>query len=239
MTLELKPVFIETHAVKDFQTLLRNLERGAGEGRLAAVYGRAGRGKTRTVRWRHAHDGQSIYLRMHTAWSGSPGAFLSSLAYELGLAPCYKVVDRIRSIVSSLAETPRTVFIDEIEKMPHSFIEIVRDLSDESGAPFVFVGEEALLGALNRDRRSWSRTQEVLHFQPLELVDVITYAKLAGSVTLPADAANVIHKSSGGDFRLIKRDLRTMFDLANSKRTDRLDAALARSAVEANLRGRA
>lgn len=238
MNLALKPVFIETHAVKDFQTLLRNLERGAGEGRLAAVYGRAGRGKTRTVRWRHAHDGQSIYLRMHTAWSGSHGAFLSSMAHELGVAPCFKIADRVRSIVESLIESPRTVFIDEIEKMPRSFIEIVRDLSDESGAPFVFIGEEPLLGALSRDRRSWSRTQEVLHFQPLELVDVITFAKLAGEVTLPADAANVIHKSSGGDFRLIKRDLRTLFDLANSKRTDNLTADLARSAAEANLKGR-
>ena len=77
--IEYKPVFIEsTKNVRNFKVMMDGLELGAGEGRLGMVYGRAGRGKTRTSQWYHAHNG-GVFLRMQTIWRTSELEFIRAL----------------------------------------------------------------------------------------------------------------------------------------------------------------
>ena len=241
---ELKNEFIITPNVRNFGDLMAALERDPGVGRLACVYGAAGFGKSRTVIQRHAMQ-PSIYLRALAVWSGSALAFLEGLARELE-AP---YVPRRRSgafsvceqrLARKLAEAPDfTVFVDEIEKLPGLTLEIVRDLTDASGVPFVLVGERELRTAMARSQRVWSRTLEMLEFRPLVPAEVIAYAKFNADVALPAAVANVLHTASGGDFRTMRRDLGALLRLMAANRVTEPDEALAKKAVRAGMRGAA
>jgi hypothetical protein len=238
--LQLKPVFIRTKNVRNFEDLMSGLDRAVGEGRLACVYSQAGRGKTRTAQWWHANNGHSVYLRIFTIWHSSERAFLAALAHELGAPHIPGRKDLIFQIIADrLIANPGAVFLDEIEKLPPRFLEIVRDLTDITGAPFVLIGEEELFGLLNHPqrRRVWSRTLEAMRFEPLSPADIVIYAKESAGARLPEDAALTLHEASNGDFRVMKRDLGAMLRIANSKKTTELDAGMARAAIRIGARG--
>jgi len=215
---------------------MEGLGRNKGEGRLACVYGPAGRGKTRTCIWWHAQN-PSLYLRVLRVWASSDGAFLKALAHELGNPkPPHRLADRFEYVAARLKDNPAPVILDEIEKLPSRFLEIVRDLTDETGAPFVLVGEDELYASMINHRRVWSRTAESYQFQPLSPADIITYARQAGGVGLPGEAAKVFHQASGGDLRIIKRDLGAALRMASSKAGGKVDEKIAKAAVRAGLR---
>ena len=232
--------FVNTQNVAKFEDLMIGLERGAGEGRIACVYGRAGRGKTRAVSRYHVAHGRSLYLRALRIWADSPGAFLKALLWEQGVRqPPGRNDDRHRMIVDLLIDDGSPpVFIDEIEKLPGRFLEVVRDLTDLSCSPFVLVGEEELYYALARKRRCWSRTMETLEFDPLDLAGVMAYSIAAIGYKLPGAVARVFHEASGGDFRLVKRDLGLAARRALARNKNVIDEGLAREAVKAGLRSK-
>jgi DNA transposition AAA+ family ATPase len=242
MERSLRTVFIENDNVNSFEDMMAGLGREPGEGRLACVYGRAGRGKTRTAIWHHAKTQGSIYLRMLRIWADSPGGLLNALCRELGAhKPPFRKDDRFNYIVARLREasvgaSSSPVFLDEIEKLPDSFLEIVRDLTDETGCPFVLIGEEELYYAMRRHRRVWSRTIETLEFEPLTRADIISYAREAGGLRLNAPVADLFHQASGGDFRLVKRDLGAALRIAAGRKADKIDEKIANAAIKAGLR---
>jgi hypothetical protein len=241
-----KPVFVENRNTRNFVDMMLGLERGAGEGRLAVVYGPAGRGKTRTIQWWHASEGDkrayslpSVYLRVLTVWRGSEAAFLKALCFELGCAPMPRTAStRFDWLREKLIASPQAVFLDEIEKLPRHFLEIVRDLTDLTGSPFVLCGEDALLGQVSEATRVWSRTIEKLYFEPLDKSDVKLFAKTAAGVDISPDVANVLNTAAGGDFRIVKRDLGALIRLMKSKNTAEATIELAQAAIRAGVRGR-
>jgi len=237
MKLALKPTFIRNRNVRNFESVMDGLTDQEGIGQFACVYGRAGRGKTRTCVWWHAAHPNSIYIRMLAAWSTSPGGFLNALLEEMNLSRPYTIADRFNAVVAALRAEPKTIFLDEIEKLPARFLEIARDLTDLAGCPLVMIGEEELYHVMARHRKVWSRTTQTLRFEPLDTSDVIIYAKQAGGFGLPEETAEVLRQASGGDFRIIKRDLAALCRFANSKKTSQLTPAMARTAVRAGMKG--
>jgi hypothetical protein len=233
--LQLKPVFVNNKNVRNFLDLMAGVDRNPGEGRLACVWGRAGRGKTRTVQWWHSEH-QSVYLRIRGDWDTSRVSFAKALARELGfLNPPWSASLCIDAIISRLIEEPVPVFLDEPERLPRAALGIIRDLTDLTGAPFILVGEEELFDWMARERRVWSRTAEQMEFQPWAAGDVIVYAKEAGGLRLSAQAADVFHRASEGDIRNIKMDLGTALRIANSKGggPEGVSPEIAKTAVDA------
>lgn len=236
--IRVKPVFIKTRNVRNFETTMDGLELGAGEGRLGMIYGRAGRGKTRTSQWYHAHNPGCIYLRIATIWRTSELEFLKALCRELRInpapsrkGPCFvEIVDR-------LIANPMPVFLDEIEKLPRSFLDLIRDLSDMSTAPFILIGEEELVSYMRQNRRVWSRVFRQLEFEPIEVSDILLYAKDSTDLRLSMPVAKIFHGASEGDFRIVKRDMLALVQYANANGTREVSEAIARVAVKAGLSG--
>jgi hypothetical protein len=236
--LQLKPVFVKTKNVRAFEVMMDGLALSEGEGRFGLVWGRAGRGKTRTCQWWHAHN-PSIYLRTMKIWAKSDIEFLKDFARELGVInPPHRRGICFREIIDRLIEYPRPVFLDEIEKVTGMIIEIIRDISDITAAPFVFVGEEELYGVMERNRRVWSRTYQQLQFNPIDMADVITYATDASGLRLSPAVAGVLHKASGGDFRIVRRDMLNLVQIAGAKGTREITEDMAKIAVKTGLSGR-
>jgi DNA transposition AAA+ family ATPase len=237
--IEIKPVFIEkTKNVRNFSVMMDGLALGRGEGRLGMVYGRAGRGKTRTSQWYHAHHG-GVFLRMQTIWRTSELEFLRALCRELGIlsAPGRKG-PAFMSAVDALIADPKPVFLDEVEKLPRYFLDVIRDLSDLSTAPVILVGEEELVSYMRVNRRVWSRTYQAIEFLPISKPDISAYIREASGLPVDNHVADVFHAASCGDFRIVRRGLLALAQIANAKQTDQITVDMAQVAVKTGLAGR-
>lgn len=240
--IEIRPEFIETRNVRGFQVMVDDLL-AFGEGCLGCVPGTPGIGKTKTTRmWQAKNDG--IYLRIASIWKRSELDFIQAFARECGITNppgrkgrCYiEVVDR-------LAGSGRVIFMDEMQRLPKDFLIIALDLADATGCPFVLVGEPELKGMMADNKRVWSRTHRLFEFEPLALTDVMLFAAKTASQRLEPSIASILHKSSGGDFRILKRDFISLIKLANAKGPEaaggqpQIDEEMARIAVQQGLKG--
>jgi len=240
MTIEINPVFIQTRNVRNFSVMMKALDLGAGEGRLALVWGRAGRGKTRTSQWYQANNG-GVYMRMATVWRTSELYFLQSLARELGIAaPAGRKGPVFAQVMDALIDEPCAVFLDEIEKLSKFFLDVIRDLSDLSACPIILIGEAELYSYMRQNRRVWSRTYQQMEFAPIDAADIVIYARdlTGGAIRLPVSAARILHGSSDGDFRIVRRDVIQVIHFANGRGTVEITDDLVKTAIKTGLSGR-
>lgn len=242
-TIRFSPTFVQTKNVRGFDAMMNGLaigKGGAGEGdeRLGCVWGRAGRGKTRTVQTWAARNA-CPYLETISVWSELD--FLRKLCQELGVrqighrrGPCFDAI-----IEAMLFNPNRPIFVDEIERFGQRFLEIVRDLAKITGGILVLIGEEELPHLMKQNRRVWSRTYKEMEFEPVAASDIVTYVAQTTTLALGTKAAEIMHKASGGDLRIVRRDTINLVHAANSlKRTGEVDAELAGIACKCGMGGK-
>lgn len=232
------PKFVNVRNVRNFQAMIDALMMSAGEGRLAAVIGPAGRGKTRTAQW-YAANNRCAFVRCLSIWRHTELGFLQALCRELGIKkiPHRKDAAFLAALDALNTQGGRPVFIEEIEKLPRMHLELVRDLSDLSAAPFVLIGEDELQSHMQQVTRIWNRTFQLLEFETLGLGDVVMFARESAGVDLPADVAEALHREAKGCFRVIKRDLISLVNIMNAKGKAAPDMEMAKVAIKQSLRG--
>lgn len=236
--IQLKPEFVKTKNVRNFEVMMDRLDVSEGEGRLGMVFGQAGRGKTRTSQVYSARN-DCIYLRVATIWRTSELDFLRALCRELEvLTPPKRKGPAFTEIIDILMDNPKPVFLDEIEKLPKTFLDLVRDLSDMSTAPFIMIGEEELVAHMRQNRRVWSRTFEQLEFSPITEGDIIVYAQAAASMNLTPALATLLQRSTMGDFRLVKRNILALLQMAHAKGVSEINEDMVKLAIKTGLSGR-
>lgn len=236
--MKLNPSFVKTRNVRNFEVLMNGLDMAEGEGRFGLVFGQAGRGKTRTSQW-YAAQNQAVYMRVLSIWTTSELDFLCALARELGvLTPPRRKALAFQVVLDRLMAEPRTIILDEMEKMPPKFLGFIRDLTDLSGCPIVFVGEENLVEYLQAERRVWSRVFQQMQFEPINASDIVYYASDVAGLHLDKPAAGILAKSSGGDFRLVRRDVLALAQMCQGKGTVNVTAEMATIAAKQALSGR-
>ena len=128
--------------------------------------------------------------------------------------------------------------MDEIEKMPKYFLNLIRDIAESAGISIVMIGEEELVTYMKENRRVWSRTFQQMEFKPIEIADIIMYGGESAGLKLPIPVAQMMHKASGGDFRLVKRDLLGMAQAAEANQTTNITEKMAEIVIKAGLSGR-
>jgi len=233
VTLSIKPIFVKTANVRNFEAMMEALASSAGEGRFGLVWGRAGRGKTRTAHYHIANTRGCHYVLALKIWRHSQSEFLKAIARELGIAePPHRVGPLFAEIAERLVKAKPTLFIDEPEKLPIAFLEIMRDLTEATGAPIVLIGEEELPAMMRKERRVWSRTYQQIQFKPFGVADIVQYVTAAAAVrfTCPA-AVEAMQKSSEGDIRIVRRDLINLVRVLNAKGTAEADEKTVAAAV--------
>jgi len=232
------PKFVNVKNVRNFQAMVDALMLSAGEGRLAAVIGPAGRGKTRTAQW-YAANNRCAFIRCLSIWRQSELGFLQAMCRELGVKKIpYRKDPAFIAVMDALnAQGGRPVFIEEIEKLPRLHLELVRDLSDLSAAPFVLIGEDELQSHMQQVTRIWNRTFQMLEFETLGMGDVVMFARESAGIDLPAEVAELLHREAKGCFRVIKRDLISLVNIMNAKGKATPDMEMAKVAVKQSLRG--
>jgi len=240
-TVKFKPTFVQTKNVRSFETLMQGLligKGGAGEGdeRLGCIWGRAGRGKTRTVQTWAARNG-CVYIETVSIWSELD--FLQKLCREFGIRQVPNRRGRcFDAIIEAMTMNPQPVFIDEIERFGQKFLEIIRDLVKITGGIVVLIGEEELPHLMKQNRRVWSRTYRAMEFDPVSATDVVMYVRQCTGLELNTQAAENMHRASGGDLRIVRRDTINLAHAATSlRRNGEVDAELAAIACKCGLQG--
>ena len=94
--IKIRPTFIRTKNVRNFEALMDGLALGEDDSRLGLVYGRAGRGKSRTAQWYAANHG-FVYLFVLTVWRTNETEFCGRCAGSFTSRPRRSA----RTIVSS------------------------------------------------------------------------------------------------------------------------------------------
>lgn len=220
----MKPnVFLETGNVTTFRQCVRGMEDVNGQPGIFLAWGQAGRGKTFAARNYHAENG-GVYVSVWQDWTQA--AFLQQVCFEVcGLRPKGANAAKLK-IVEHLEREPRTIFIDEADRLHVLRIEDLRDIHEATGAPIVLVGEEELLGLLSDRRRVWSRVVQEQEFAPLSLDDITWFALEAAGLSVQPEAAARMRKASDGDFRLIRNMVLHLEQAGKARDTQQVDTEL-------------
>lgn len=214
---QFKPTFVQTKNVRDFDVMMAGLTmgmEGESEGRLGCVWGRAGRGKTRTVQ-RYAAKHGCAYIETAIVWSELD--FYQAICRHLGITRppfrrglCHEVAKE------ALLASGKPLFIDELERLGKRYIEICRDLVKQSKCALVLIGEEELPHLMQQNRRVWSLTFRAMEFVPVSARDIINYVGDTTGLAMTDKALDIMHKASGGDLRIVKRDTINLVSAVNA-----------------------
>jgi DNA transposition AAA+ family ATPase len=175
---------------------LKNRNRGIPG--LALIYGEPGLGKTR---WaiRLADQTNAVFVRALA--TSTLRSFLEDLVFELGIDPQFRTSDLYRQARKALAENPRLVIVDEIDRLAGSnmAIEVLRDLADEGDTPILMIGMDSAERKLARYRHLFYRMKShIMRFLPLTEADVRSFSDQICEVKLDDSAIAEIYKITGG-----------------------------------------
>jgi len=188
-----------------------------GQPGFMVAWGLAGRGKTICSKEYNVRTPGSVYIRVFEDWT--PRAMLAKICNEInGMVPGR--IDRAKSVlIEELDRHPRTIIMDEADRLTNSNIEHLRDIHDETGAPIILVGEPSLYGRLTSRRRIWERVTRVVEFGPVQTEDVMIFGRKACDLMVLPEAAVELVKRCQGSFRLLYH---LMVDLERQARANKV-----------------
>ena len=101
----------------------------------------------------------------------------------------------------------RLVIIDEADKLPVRYLEIIRAVNERCNLPFMLVGEEGLKVKTDRIPRLRSRIRNpIVLFDRAQAVDVAAYYHEAAGIDITPDTADRLVRHAQGGFRSIVND---------------------------------
>jgi DNA transposition AAA+ family ATPase len=213
--------FVPTKSSRVIVSRLRDaVEGGFG---FALVTGPAGCSKTLTTRFfvdslrRKNPDINAAFIKCHPVFDQN--ALLESLAVATFVSRTRRFRDLLRSVEGQLKTTRLVAVLDEAQNMPREALEVLKYLSDETGATFVLVCTEDYQGNIRRYRDIESRIGVVAEASPTPLDELKALELVAGFRT---EAVETIHKLCGGVLRDVFRLVRQIdLLIANNNRLAR------------------
>ena len=168
----MKKIFVKTQNVKNFIGLVENLiSKPKNISKMGLVHGEPGLGKSQTAFWlAYKYDG--IYLRASNLMTGR--WLLEEIVKELDEIPIFLTSDNFNIVVKKLKQSPRVIFIDEIDYLMNNYktIETLRDIHDETGCPIIFIGMGLAHRKLERYEHLYDRFSEILKFETFGVNDL-------------------------------------------------------------------
>jgi len=198
--------FVKTSNVMDFLAGFTALEtRGAAESCFLLIAGKAGLGKTSTVRWWGlSNQINAIYIR--ATKKITPHWILAEIVRSLGQEPDRRMEYVFAQALKLVATARRPIIIDEAEHCldDPAVLESVRDITDLTETPVILVGYDKIRAKIQPYEQLSSRISAVVEFKAYKLEDVRTCCSELAEVEIADDLVESILKSSGGRIRLIK-----------------------------------
>ena len=204
----MKKIFAMHSKVERFSTLADSFQtRDYGVDGMGLIYGPPGIGKTGAAIW-YCDKTDAVYFRVkaHTKQK----SLLKGLVRELGQTPASKIDDLYDQVCTILNEYPRLVIVDEIDYLIGSTkaIHTIRDLADETSAPFLMIGMLDTEQKLMKMAHLYDRVQaHIINLKPLASPDVKRFADQVSEVPLDDSLIEQIGRVSGGKIRKIYTEI--------------------------------
>jgi len=200
----MKDIFINTQNYQRMTALCDELL-GASLGvEMAAVVGRAGRGKTTAAERIYTTNPNTVYVLYHEAWSFSE--LLREITFKLcGTRPRFRQ-QCFEMIQTEIGNRRRIIMVDEADRMNLKVLNVLRNIHDVCKTPVLLIGEEELNNKLSRERRLISRLRDMVSFGPVNQADVVVWYRQAMDMQVPGDLAAKLLNHAQGDFRNVLTD---------------------------------
>lgn len=211
--------FVRTNNVMALDALASDLlnPRSTLNASIGVCTGKAGYGKTTTIRHFCANNERSTYMLYMDGYTiaGLMRDVLRSMTGETKRA----FIDIKDSIRDASAVYRRLMVIDEADRMPVRLLEALRGMNEYCGLPILLIGEPALLTKIHTEPRLESRMRKPrVEFAPLSCIDIALYWKEAIDldITGQAEIQQLLLKSCRGDFRIMVNDAQRIVQYMNN-----------------------
>lgn len=213
--------------VAAFTTLLeRMVSRDSDLPGLACFFGPSGWGKTKSAIY-GANRYRAAYVECGQFTTAR--SLLSNLLIELGEPKPRGSIEELltRAIMFMVADPRRPVIVDEAHFVAGKrFVDLLRELSDKSGAPIVMIGEELLPRHLENFERVHNRVLEWLPAVPCDAEDFALLVKSRlKKLRIAPDLAAAILQRTEGNTRRIVTNLAKAEEIAQVHGWDEIDLA--------------
>lgn len=230
----MRDILIPTSRVTAFRQAIIVVEDTVkGHPGIMVVWGYSGRGKSSCVE-EYAVNTGALYLYVENQLT--PLVLLQQLCRELNGMEVYQKAKAKRIIAEELDDTPRTLLIDEADKLDINCIEHLRDIHDMTGIPLVLIGEPAIYGKLHSRARLWSRVTQTVEFGPVTTEDIVMLGVKACDLKVKPEAARLLLKRCKGDFRPLYHDLRDLEVIAASNDVQMVDVDMIQTIPERRIK---
>ena len=186
-------IFVKTTNVKNFIGLVENLiNKPKNILKMGLVYGEPGLGKSQTALWLACkYDG--IYLRASNLMTGR--WLLEEMVKELDEIPRFLTSDNFNIVVKKLKQSPRVIFIDEIDYLINNYksIETLRYIHDETCCPIIFIVMGLAHRKLERYKHLYDRFSEILKFEIFGVNDLSQIIEQLSEIPFNPDVIEYIH----------------------------------------------
>jgi hypothetical protein len=194
----------------------RLMNRSDGLPGMAALYGRAGHGKTYAA-LRMANRYRGYYIQMRSCWGR--GFFLKKLLQDhMGIKPLKTIPEMLDQVAAQLAASQRPLIIDEFDYCAASstMAELVRDIHEASGAaPILCIGEDDLPQVLLKRERLHSRFISWVPALPVSLGDAQKLRPLyAAEIEIAEDLLKHLVEVAHGSVRRVCVNLELIQEVA-------------------------
>ncbi len=200
-------VLVLTRSVDNFQSLADDLANpdGSLSSSIGMVIGTAERGKTHSAKWYCQNNPDAAYVLFIDG--SSKVQLLRDICEAIANTRPYSFSRCVTCLGETCKYSRRIVIIDEADKLPTAYLEMLRGINERCNLPFVLVGEEELKRKTDRVPRLRSRIrQPVVVFERASSLDVAAYYHEAAGIDITREQAQrlVVHANYG--FRSIVND---------------------------------
>jgi len=200
-------VLVATRSVDAFISLADDLADPEGSrcSSLGMVIGTAERGKTHTARWyveTHPDACYVLYIEGSTRVQ-----FLRDICEALANVRPLTFGACLSLIHECCSQRQRLIIVDEADKLPVSFLELLRGINERCNVPILLTGEEGLKSKIDGVPRLRSRIRKpVVLYEQLNAVDVAVFYSSACGIEIDRDIAEALVKRSKGAWRSLVND---------------------------------
>lgn len=200
-------VLVLTPSVSRFKALADDLASpdGTMSSSIGMAIGTAERGKSHSSKWYVQENSNAAYV-IYVDGS-TKTQLLRDICDAVAHTRPHSFGECLMVLEENCRYTRRLVIIDEADKLPVRFLEIIRAVNERCQLPFLLVGEEGLKTKTDRVPRLRSRIRNpIVLFERAHAVEVAAYYHEAAGIDIPQEVAERLVRHAQGGFRSIVND---------------------------------
>lgn len=206
------------------------VERGSLSSPLCLVHGKPGVGKTRNIS-QYGADSNAVLIKGHVGMN-LDGLYWS-ISTQLGIKHCSNRTAEMCEQIAKLKALQAPIIFDEAQfglsmrwqKVEAAGIEHLRQLGESAGIFVLLVCHNSEVGRFSESAHISNRIAHQCELHNATERDTVAFVKELAEIEVGAGVGEIVHKQTGGRFRLIENAISCLERIARVKGLARLEVA--------------